>query len=273
MNPNEDYQWCLQFLKRIFRQIGQDILAENYRRSIAMYSMSIWWILIAMCLMFTFADTEHYDASVRYAAASFCSGVVQVRNTMVDLFSSPLNMSISMTPIQIAIKYIWMHKLRVLLPNLEFFADIYRKNSDPRSKYYAICSSFAKRSRKIMLYGYIAYSSLFVVFFFVGAYDMWRTNMKLQLTNIYVPGISEYSTTGSLLLLIPNFVMIVLGSVCVSPQDLLFFLIFSNVPLVTAIMRGQMNELTLLLRSPSGDVALVKQHFLHYIGVHHKYNE
>lgn len=78
-SPIEDFEWCVRFLKRIFRYCGQDVLAATYRRSILMYSISIWWILVVLFLIITIRDAEHYPASLRYAAAAFCSGVMQVR--------------------------------------------------------------------------------------------------------------------------------------------------------------------------------------------------
>lgn len=66
-------------------------------------------------------------------------------------------------------------------------------------------------------------------------------------------------------------------AICIAATDILFSLVFGNVQLVSAIVRCQMEELTALLRvkcpRSSGDVKTIKRHFMHFIGVHQKYNE
>lgn len=78
MSPIDDYEWCVRFLKRIFRACGQDILAAEYHRTAVMYAITISYILILLAYICTFVDTNHYDVSVRYTAASFCAGAIQV---------------------------------------------------------------------------------------------------------------------------------------------------------------------------------------------------
>lgn len=154
---------------------------------------------------------------------------------------------------------------------------IYRKSSTPTSQYYEICSRFGQLSRRIMWLGYGLYMFLYVLFFIVGAYDMWRSNGESQIVHLYIPGIYVYSPIANGCLAILNTSLLTMCAIIVSPQDVLFYLVFGNVPLVTAIVRRQMNEVTELLKSKrprsSGDVAFVKRHFMHYIGIHHKYNE
>lgn len=178
---------------------------------------------------------------------------------------------------QITIKYIWMQKLRVLLPNLKFFDDIYRKNSSPSSAYYVICSRFARRSRNIIFYSYTLNVSLYGVLFIGGAFDMWRHNGKTQILHLYIPGVYVYSSLSNVFLTILNTLALAMVAVCAIPLDMLYFLVFSNVSLAPAIARLQMEEMTALLRTRrplfTGDVHFIKRHFLHYIRVHHKYNE
>lgn len=178
---------------------------------------------------------------------------------------------------QIVIKYIWMQQLRALIPNMDFIADIYRKNSVSSSKYYAICKRFARRSRQVMVYAYGLYSIGYIMFYMVAAYDMWRSNGVTQIAHIYIPHVHVYSTIGLVFLFIINSSVVAFCVLSVPPLDLLFFLIFGNVPLVSAIMRQQMDELTELLRLKrprlSCDIRFIKRHFLHYIRIHHKYNE
>lgn len=77
-SPIDDYQWSVRFLERIFRICGQDVLSTDYRRTAAMYAVTMVWICIVLSYAATYFDPEHYDASVRYTAASFSLGSTQV---------------------------------------------------------------------------------------------------------------------------------------------------------------------------------------------------
>lgn len=160
---------------------------------------------------------------------------------------------------------------------MEFFDDIYRKNSSPTSKYYAVCCRSARLSRYMMVLGYTSYGILYTLFFMVGAYDLWRTNGESQIIHIYIPRVHVTSPVGIAVLSILNTVTLVAAGFCVSPQDMFFILVFGNVPLVPAIVRTQMDELTALLKSKrphsTGGATFVRRNFMHFIRVHHKYNE
>lgn len=170
-----------------------------------------------------------------------------------------------------------MQKLKVLSSNLEFYLNIYRKNLTSAGKYYAICKRYARRSRQIMLLAYFSYLLVYGTIFVGGICDMCLNNDGSQVVHLYIPGVYDLSPFGNILLMIPNLMIVVMATLCMTPQDMLFYLVFGNVSLVAAIVQSQMEELTVLLRSKQpqygGDVTFVKHHFLHYIDVHYKYNE
>lgn len=178
-------------------------------------------------------------------------------------------------PHQLTIKYIWMRKLRALRPNLEFFADIYRNNSESSSKYYAVCCRFARRSRRIILYAFSFYMYLYVVATMTALYDLWRSNGTENLVHLYIPGYYVSSWYEVTLLTILNFMVVLLTFCCIPPVDLFFYLVFGNVPLVAAIVRSQMDEFSALFRSNrvEHDIIFVKRHFLAHIRIHHEYNQ
>lgn len=129
----------------------------------------------------------------------------------------------------------------------------------------------------MMMLGYSFYSVNYFNFFLGGLYDVWTSNGNSQIVQLYIPGVHSYSRFGYVLLTIINSAALALGGICISPPDMLFYLVFVNVPLVAAIVRRQMDELTALLRTQrcvvGGDITIVKRHFLHYISIYHKYNE
>lgn len=77
-SPIEDYQWCVRFFKRMFSHCHQNILSDAYRPSAMMFLISIVLILADVTFVTTFFETEHYNKAVRYAAASYGCGIVQV---------------------------------------------------------------------------------------------------------------------------------------------------------------------------------------------------
>lgn len=163
--------------------------------------------------------------------------------------------------------------MRVLLPNVDFYLDIYCKNSAPTSKYYAICSHFARRSRRMIVLVYNAFLCSSGIAFLTGAFDVWRSHGSSQIMQIYVPGVDVFSSLPCIVLLtLLNSAVFVLAVICFAPVDMFFFLVFGNVPLVAAIVHNQMDELTARLRSGE-HTAAVKQYFLHFIGIHHKHKE
>lgn len=54
--------------------------------------------------------------------------------------------------------------------------------------------------------------------------------------------------------------------------DMLFYVIFANVPLVSSIIQGQLNELEEVLEQPQTKLLAIKYRLLQYLQMHHKYN-
>lgn len=165
-----------------------------------------------------------------------------------------------------------MERLRILIPTLHFFTGIYRDNSLPTSEYYAISRQFGHLSRLIMAFGYVSYLSMFGMFLLGGVFDFCRTGFKSQILHIYIPGIYHYSAAGTTLLAILNTLTLIWCGMLVSPPDMLFYLSFGNVPMVSAIIHQQMKALSARLRLDKGDPK-IRERFLQYVGIHHKYNE
>lgn len=177
---------------------------------------------------------------------------------------------------KIIVKYVWMVNLRDLMPTLQFFADIYEKNSSPTNRYYTICERYVQISRKIMLRGHWAYVVLYTMFFLSGLSECLRSSGRMQILHIYFPGIFADSLVMIVPLAMWNTMCLIQAAFLVPAPDMLFYFAFGSVPIVPAIVRHLMNELNNLLRHyqpNSDDVVFIRKQLAHYIGIHLKYNE
>lgn len=79
MSPLENYDRVRRLLRRIFQLCGQDILNENYRRTVTSNAITIYHFTVVLLFTITTFDSEHYEASLRYTVGSFIFGALQVR--------------------------------------------------------------------------------------------------------------------------------------------------------------------------------------------------
>lgn len=84
-------------------------MTENYRRNARMYSLTTLFVLTVLSFIVTFFDTEHFEATVRYAVASFAFGVTQVRASLPIVESPKIN-SYSNFPIPDRIEILFLAK-------------------------------------------------------------------------------------------------------------------------------------------------------------------
>lgn len=254
MKPNEEYEATLRFLRRIFRLLGQDIFAKDYRRTTIMYAIAIFLILIFICLASVSLDEKNYVISIRIMATVY-----------------------GICLIQVCTKYIWIQNLRKLQPTINFFADIHRKNSEPTDQYYPICNVFAHRLRLVVSGNYVLYIVITSALWCFGMIQMFQSDGKIMLSQVYIPGCYDYSGIGLAFMIVLNTCYLFALALLTAPPDCLFYTIFGHVPMVPAIVRCQMTELTMLLRqefkTPNADHDFIRRRFLHFIGIHHKYNE
>lgn len=173
-----------------------------------------------------------------------------------------------------------MPKLRDALPTLEFFADIYRQNSNPNDAYYSICQRYAHFTYKLVQIGHIGFLSSPIMAALLGCYQCWQSHGQSQIHHVYFPGIRADESMyliGSLTVV--NIVLTVLIALCIAPPDILFFLTFGNVPVVPAILRQIVDEVNVWLRQhrpidrSTADVVFIKRRFLQFVAIHQKYNE
>lgn len=161
------------------------------------------------------------------------------------------------------------------MPIIEFFKDIYRKNSSTNAKYYAVCKRYSRISKLTVQIGMLCYSAWVTVITLSGALECLLTGVLKPFMKIYFPGVyeGEYSTGFFILLLMFNVSMSLISYVTTPTGDMLFFAIFANVPMVPHIIQGQLDELAEVLEKKQPTLKEIKYRMYQYLVMHKRYNE
>jgi hypothetical protein len=168
-----------------------------------------------------------------------------------------------------------MQDLHHLYPTIEFIADIYEKNSQPTSQYYEICQQFARISKLVVKVSLSIYIVTLTVTALLGTCETLLTGNYKPTMVIYFPGIHEYSTQMMVVSLTVNHLMVVVSLLSIPPGDIFFFILFANMPMVPAVIKGHFDELTRKLEHTGKvvNVMEVKRRIVQYIGMQRRYNE
>lgn len=119
--------------------------------------------------------------------------------------------------------------------------------------------------------GYGIYSVSLIIL--SGVVEMILTGVIKPCLNIYVPGIYDYSTIGFSLLMAYNYLIAVTSFLTTPIGDMLFFIIFANIPMVPKVIQGQLDEMRDKLETNSGSLKEIKYRIMQYILMHQNYNE
>lgn len=179
---------------------------------------------------------------------------------------------------KVNIRYTWLPKLMTLLPMVEFFADFYRNNSSPADRYYAICTRFAKISWRIVVTATAAIECIWGSFLLMALLECLRRGEMVPVLLSFIPGVYELLPIGNIFVHLFNYAELLSLMILEPACDLLFFVLFGNIPMVPAILQQQMQELSTILLAtmvPDADVdvAEIKRRFLHFVDIHRCYNE
>lgn len=145
------------------------------------------------------------------------------------------------------VRYYNLSDLQHLRPIIEFIADIHAKNSQPTAEYYGICQRFARISKLTVQMGLAMYSAAILVIALPGTVATILTGVHKPSLAIYFPGIHDYSSEMTVLLFIFNHVMVGICFLTIPAGEMLFFVIFANIPMVPAIIKRHLDELETVL--------------------------
>lgn len=100
---------------------------------------------------------------------------------------------------------------------------------------------------------------------------------SMTIVHVYVPGVYKLPSLLFGVLELINALHVLLLMIVVQPMDLLFFAMFTNVPMIATIMKMQMREMTGVLRKYKKPESVnrmeIKRRLLEFVAIHHKYNE
>lgn len=94
---------------------------------------------------------------------------------------------------------------------------------------------------------------------------------------VYYPGITAgqsdelYMILYRVIMVLHNYFMLLAAVVIVSPLELIFFLIFANMPLVSLVIRSYVNEFDEMLQRDEVQLVEVREKFRRFIAVHLNY--
>lgn len=173
---------------------------------------------------------------------------------------------------QILVKYMFVDDWRLLVDIAIFIEGIYAKNSTKQNTtYYAICDKYGKLSELIVKSVALFFATfIFMIFFLTFCESVYTGHVVLPM-RIYLPGIDADTIGGIAILLINNVVQTACCILIVVSYNSLIFLIFANIPMVSLIIIGHLNELNEILGKRNRNIADIK--LLHIIFMHRKYKE
>lgn len=173
------------------------------------------------------------------------------------------------------LKYILLADLIPLITIIEDAKDIYQKNSNPKCEIYAICKKYARISELTVKFGLTIYCSWVLVESSTSTYDWIITGIRKPALSIYFPGVYEYSHSGFILLSLYNYIIVAICAVLTPSGDLLLFLVFANVPLISADIQTYVNKFDVIMESTDSrdKILMVKKSLIEYHLMHKKYNE
>lgn len=172
-------------------------------------------------------------------------------------------------------KYIFVDDLKSLIEIADSIGQIYKENVQPRTRcYYSVlCQRYADLSERILKSGTITFIIFYVIFMILiigGSISMGQIRPSLE---VHFPKIDENTTSGLAFLIVFNILIGAGGLFIVCSYDLLLFIIFANMLMVSSIIIGHLNELKDALLDPKCQTLEAKTRLLNIILMHKKYNE
>lgn len=247
MTPSEKFEISLRQLRTIFKIIGQDVLADRFRRGVSFYIILVLLLGLVTFLLVDLWATNDLQAEIRF-----------------------IQMSISIGVLQVILKYLWLADLRPLRPTIDFLSNIHRQNSQPTDPYYIICDSYTRIAEQVLRGSAAAYVLLIIFVVIFGMYESYASHEPMLY--VYFPFVREYTAWQFAALNIFNGVVTSLATIVVPTGDIFLFMVAAYLTMIPKIIRMQLKDFSDRL---DGDVAMtdgeIKRRWMHYIGIHLKY--
>lgn len=143
------------------------------------------------------------------------------------------------------IKYMFVDDINSLVEISKFIKDIYEKDTKSHSRFYysILCQTYAKRTEIILKALAIGYIALHICYISVLFLHTVLNGKMVPMLRIYLPGIDTHSIGGAIFLNVLDYVSITTGYVNICCFDLLIFTIFINMPMLSLVIIGHLDEL------------------------------
>lgn len=168
-----------------------------------------------------------------------------------------------------------MNDVRTLIEIGDFIGHVYKQNSKPASRYYylTLCNRFADFSQRLVKSA-IVFNIFLTSFFFLAKLGESLYTEKMVLAfEIHFPGLNEESMVAFSVLMLYNYVGGMIVFLISGIYNILLFLIFANMPMVSSVIVGHLDELKDVLLDPGCQYRDVRSRFTNIIRMHNKYNE
>lgn len=176
---------------------------------------------------------------------------------------------------QIICKYNCDHDIRALIEIGDFIGYVYMQNSMPALKYYylMLCNKYANISERVIRATIAVYIFTAVLFILLRLGESFIKGKMIPAMEVHFPGIDEETYGGFAFVLLYNYCGTVAGFAISGTYNLLLFLIFANMPMVSAVIVGHLNDLKDVLLDPDRESRDVSSRLYNIILMHNKYIE
>lgn len=167
------------------------------------------------------------------------------------------------------------HDMRALIEIGDFIGYVYKQNSNSTLKYYysILCNKYANLSERVIKATITVYIFVCAAFIMLRLGESFYRGKIIVAVEIHFPGIDEETYGGFAFIFFYNYAAIVAAFAISCFFNLLLFLIFANMPMVSSVIIGHLNDLNDVLLDPDCTSRDIKQRLCSIILMHYKYNE
>lgn len=157
----------------------------------------------------------------------------------------------------------------------DFIGGIFERNSKPSTKgyYVGLCQKYASIGERVLKYIIAVYLAFFISFVALILLESALTGTLVPPLRIYFPGVDAGFSVGFAFVILYNYVVLIVGLLVIGGYNSLLFFIFANIPMVSSVIIGHLDDLKDVLLVPNYKLCNVKRRLFNIILMHNKYIE
>lgn len=168
----------------------------------------------------------------------------------------------------------------VLAPDLRkiidvgiFIIGVHKDNSKSMERDYTLCQRFAQLSETIVKLTPFAYVSLGILYQLPSIFKCHHIKNCEPSMGVYLPGMSYLENYGLALQAFHNIVISLLDILIFTAFEMLIYIVFTNMLLISTIIVRELGDLRMALEKPDTSEYEIQCRLLKIIQMHKKYNE